>query len=138
MKFMDKLSPDKRSWNMSRIKNRDTKPELRVRSLLHRLGYRFRINRKDLVGCPDIVLPMHNKIIFVHGCFWHRHPKCKYAYHPKSRQEFWADKFQKTVLRDKIVVNSLLQLGWDVYVIWECETKSEEHLENRIKRIFAG
>lgn len=133
---MDKISPEKRSWNMSRIKNKDTKPEILVRSLLHKLGYRFRINRKDLIGCPDIVLPRYNKIIFVHGCFWHRHKGCKYAYSPKSRQDFWITKFEKNIKRDQEVFNSLVELGWDVHVIWECETKSESYLETRIKDIF--
>jgi len=133
---MDKLSPEKRTWNMSRIKNKDTRPELRVRSLLHKFGYRFRLNRKDLIGCPDIVLPKHNKIIFVHGCFWHRHKGCKYAYNPKSRQEFWENKFDKNINRDHGVSNSLIELGWDVHVIWECQTKSEYDLETRIKGIF--
>lgn len=133
---MDKLSSAKRSWNMSRIKNKDTIPELRVRSLLHKLGYRFRVNRKDLFGNPDIVLPKYKKIIFVHGCFWHRHSGCEYAYTPKSRKEFWSKKFEKNIARDKEVLQKLTQQGWDISVIWECETKDQSKLEQRIKSLF--
>ena len=97
----DILSKERRSWNMSRIRGSDTKPELLVRSLLHRMGYRFRLHRKDLPGRPDIVLPKYRTVIFVHGCFWHRHKGCKYAYTPKSRTDFWQNKFQGTVERDK-------------------------------------
>ncbi|MBU1162905.1 MAG: DNA mismatch endonuclease Vsr, partial [Proteobacteria bacterium] len=86
---MDIISKEKRSWNMSRIRGKDTKPEIIVRSMLHRMGYRFRLHRKDLPGKPDIVLPKYKTVIFVHGCFWHRHKGCKYAYTPKSRVKFW-------------------------------------------------
>ena len=133
---MDSLSPDHRSWNMSRIKSRDTKPELTVRSLLHQKGYRFRLHRKDLPGKPDIVLPRFKKIIFVHGCFWHRHEGCRYAYNPKSRVDFWLEKFNKNVERDRQVRAALTQLGWEVHVIWECETKKSEILNKIIDQIF--
>lgn len=135
---MDSLTPEKRSWNMSRIKNRDTKPELIVRSLLHRKGYRFRLHRKDLPGKPDITLPRFKTVIFVHGCFWHRHEGCRYAYNPKSRVDFWQKKFSCNVIRDQEVQNALLELGWKVYVIWECETKKTELLERKIEQIFKG
>lgn len=125
---MDIVSEEQRSWNMSRIKGKNTKPELVVRSLLHRMGYRFRIHRKDLPGKPDIVLPKYNTVIFVNGCFWHRHEGCKYAYMPKSRVEFWEKKFKGTVERDKIKQQQLKDLGWKVVVIWECETKDYETL----------
>ncbi len=117
---------------MSRIKNRDTKPELIVRSFLHRKGYRFRLHRKDLPGKPDIVLPRFKKIIFVHGCFWHRHAGCRYAYNPKSRVEFWEKKFKQNIIRDKNVQEALVQQGWQVYVIWECETKKLDMLDKKI------
>ncbi len=104
---MDSLTDDQRSWNMSRIKGRNTKPELAVRSLLHRKGFRFRLHRKDLPGIPDIVLPRFMTIILVHGCFWHRHSGCRYAYIPKSRAEFWQEKFVKNVNRDEEVRKAL-------------------------------
>jgi len=122
---------------MSRIKNRDTKPELIVRSLLHLKGYRFRLHRKDLPGKPDIVLPRFKKVILVHGCYWHRHKGCKYAYNPKSRVTFWQNKFSQNIKRDKIVQEELLNQGWQVHVIWECEIKKVELLEERIDRIFS-
>lgn len=122
---------------MSRIKNRDTKPELIVRSLLHRKGYRFRLHRKDLPGKPDIVLPRFKKIIFVHGCFWHRHKGCRYSYKPKSRINFWQEKFSQNVKRDQEVHDALLKLGWEVHVIWECETKKSEVLDKIVEKIFS-
>ena len=134
---MDFITPEQRSWNMSRIRNRDTKPELIVRSLLHRKGYRFRLHRKDLPGKPDIVLPRFKKIIFVHGCFWHRHEECRYAYSPKSRVSFWQNKFSQNVKRDKEVKEALSQLGWQVHVIWECETKKAQLMERTINEIFS-
>lgn len=107
---------------MSRIRGKDTTPEVAVRSALHRLGYRFRLHRRDLPGRPDIVLPKHGTVIFVHGCFWHRHARCRYAYTPKSRVEFWQRKFQQNVERDRRVQRELRRLGWKVIVVWECET----------------
>ncbi|MEC7641315.1 MAG: DNA mismatch endonuclease Vsr, partial [Nitrospinota bacterium] len=101
--MVDTISKEKRSWNMSRIRSRDTSPELIVRSLLHRLGYRFRIHRKDLPGKPDIVLAKYKTVIFVHGCFWHQHKDCKYAYLPKTRVNFWKEKLQGNSERDKRV-----------------------------------
>ena len=106
---------------MSRIHSRDTKPEKQLRSLLHRAGYRFRIHVKKLPGKPDIVLPKYKTIIFVHGCFWHRHDGCKYAYNPKSRTNFWEEKFRTTIKRDRKKTNELLSAGWRVIVVWECE-----------------
>ena len=125
---MDRLSKEHRSWNMSRIKGKDTKPELAVRSLLHCMGYRFRLHRKDLPGKPDIVLPKYKTVIFVHGCFWHRHPGCLYAYNPKSRVEFWEKKFARTVERDREVAQSLRKLGWRVLIVWECELREPQRL----------
>jgi len=132
----DNLSVEKRSWNMSRIKSRDTKPEILVRSMLHRLGYRFRLNRKDLPGSPDIVLTKYKMVIFVHGCYWHRHEGCKYTYSPKSRVKFWEEKFRNNVERDRKVIHALEQLGWQVHVIWECQTKDVENLALRIAKLF--
>lgn len=119
--MVDRLTKEKRSWNMSRIRGKNTKPELIVRSMLHRMGYRFRLHREDLPGKPDIVLPKYKTVIFVHGCFWHRHKKCKYAYNPKSRKTFWQKKFNENVKRDRKRQNELKRLGWRVIVIWECQ-----------------
>ena len=132
---MDRLTPEHRSWNMSRIRSSNTKPERMVRSLLHRLGYRFRLNRKDLPGTPDIVLPRHKAVVLVHGCYWHRHPGCRYAYTPKSRVEFWQAKFAANVERDKRVEAELVALGWRVFTVWECEVKSSDGLIERLQQI---
>jgi len=121
---------------MSRIKNRDTKPEFVVRSLIHRMGYRFRLHRKDLPGKPDIVLQKYKTVIFVHGCYWHRHRGCKYAYMPKSREAFWKLKFDKNCKRDAQVQRELRQLGWQVVVIWECEVQDETILTEIIRKVL--
>lgn len=132
----DSLSPEKRSWNMSRIKGKDTKPEMTVRSLLHKMGYRFRLHRKDLPGVPDIVLPKYKTAIFIHGCFWHRHNGCKLAYNPKTRIEFWNKKFRDTVKRDRLNIKKLEDLGWNTEIIWECEVKNIIELGKRIESRF--
>ena len=119
----DKLTPEKRSWNMSRIKGKDTKIEVEVRKYLFSKGYRFRKNDKRYPGKPDIVLPKYHVAIFVHGCFWHRHEGCKDATTPKTRTEFWLEKFYKNVKNDQIKQEKLRELGWKVIVIWECELK---------------
>lgn len=123
-----------RSAMMARIGPKDTTPELTVRRALHRLGYRFRVHRKDLPGTPDIVLPRLRTIFLVHGCFWHRHPGCRFAYTPKSRMEFWRTKFETNVDRDSRVLRDLQERGWTVQVIWECETRDEEGLDHRLRR----
>lgn len=119
----DKLTPEKRSWNMSRIKGKDTKIEVEVRKYLFSKGYRFRKNDKRYPGKPDIVLPKYHVAIFVHGCFWHRHEGCKDVTIPKTRTEFWLEKFDKNVKNDQIKQEKLRELGWKVIVIWECELK---------------
>jgi len=119
----DILSPEKRSWNMSRIRGANTKPEMLVRSMLHRAGFRFRIHDKSLPGKPDIVLKKYKSVIFVNGCFWHRHEGCPDATTPKTRREFWEAKFKRTVDRDKEQRGALEKLGWQVICIWECELK---------------
>ena len=134
----DILTREKRSWNMSRIKGKDTKPELLLRKLLHRRGFRFRLHDKKLPGKPDIVLPRYRTVIFVNGCFWHRHPGCRYSYTPKSRQEFWLSKFEATVKRDKEKEEKLKTDGWNVIVVWECELKKNpdkmaDRISSRIK-----
>jgi len=129
---MDSLSPAHRSWNMSRIKSRNTSPELNVRSLLHGMGYRFRLHRKDLPGKPDIVLPKYRTVIFVHGCYWHRHPGCKFATTPKSNVIFWENKFRDNITRDQKNTECLKKEGWIVKVVWECQTKSAKTLIDHI------
>lgn len=132
----DIFTPEKRSDVMRKIKNKNTKPELAVRSLSHRLGFRFRLHRNDLPGKPDMVFPKYQLCLFVHGCFWHQHPGCKYAYQPKSRPEFWSSKLCKNVLRDMKVQQELITRGWKVGVIWECETKNPDLLEQRLIAIL--
>jgi DNA mismatch endonuclease (patch repair protein) len=117
---------------MSKIKNRNTKPELAVRSLLHRMGYRFRLHRADLPGKPDIVLSRYKTAIFVHGCFWHRHKDCRFAYTPKSRVDFWLKKLESNVTRDIQVKSDLELLGWRVITVWECELRLPEQLAARL------
>lgn len=119
---------------MSRVRGKDTSPELTVRRLVHALGYRFRLHRRDLPGSPDLVFPSRRKVIFVHGCFWHRHPDpgCKLARMPKSRQEFWEPKLEGNRARDLRNEAALRGLGWDVLTIWECELRDRASLENKV------
>lgn len=136
----DRISPEHRSWNMSRIKGKDTKIEVQVRSWLFSRGFRFRKNDKRYPGKPDIVLPKYNTVIFINGCFWHRHEGCKYATTPKTRTDFWLEKFERNVANDRLHVQQLEELGWTVITLWECELKSITFentmlaLENRITR----
>ncbi|MCE6980376.1 DNA mismatch endonuclease Vsr [Pseudomonas frederiksbergensis] len=133
---MDILTPIQRSNCMQRIKSKNTKPELIVRSMCHRLGYRFRLGRKDLPGTPDLVFPRLKLCLFVHGCFWHRHEGCKYAYSPKTRVDFWESKFARNVIRDNKVMNALKASGWNTGVVWECETKNAAFLEKKLIEIL--
>ena len=121
----DIVNAARRSEIMSRIKGRNTKPELIVRRIAHGLGFRFRLHRGDLPGSPDMVFPRYRTVVFVHGCFWHRHHGCRYAYRPKSRIQFWTKKFEENVARDTRNEMALRDLGWRVLVIWECETKDK-------------
>ena len=141
---MDKISKEHRSWNMSRIKGRDTKPELIVRSILHRMGYRFRLNGKVskklhpkgvLPGKPDIVLIKYKTAIFVHGCFWHRHKGCKNATIPKTRTDWWMNKLNSNIERDRNNIIKLQEIGWKVIVIFECETESKSN-ELLMKKLY--
>ena len=129
----DRMSKEARSRVMSRIRKTDTKPELRVRSLLHWMGYRFRLHRRDLPGTPDIVLPKHRAVIFVHGCFWHQHPGCKLAKVPKSRLDYWGPKLRRNVERHERAVSELTARGWRTLTIWECETQQHPRLEQRLR-----
>ena len=117
---------EQRSRNMSAIKSKNTKPEIAVRKLLHSMGYRFRLHRKDLPGSPDIVLPKYKTVIFVHGCFWHRHENCKYASTPKTRKEFWEKKFRENINRDNLNQANLSLKGWKIIIIWECQLKGDK------------
>lgn len=119
----DIFAPDKRSAIMSRIGSKNTKPELLVRSMLHAMGYRFRLHREDLPGNPDIVLPKYRTAIFVHGCFWHQHPDCRKATVPKNNSGFWKAKLERNVERDSERQRELIKSGWRVLVLWECEIK---------------
>lgn len=123
--MVDTISPEHRSWNMSRIKGKNTKPELIVRSQLHRMGFRFRLHRKDLPGKPDIVLPKYKTVIFVHGCFWHGHKGCKFFVVPKTRTEFWVNKINTNIRNDKKNHRLLKKMGWKVVVCWECQLKKD-------------
>ncbi len=118
---------------MARVKNKDTKPEVTVRSIIHRLGFRFRKNRTDLPGRPDIVLPRYRKVIFVHGCFWHGHTNCKRATRPSSNKTFWGKKLDGNIVRDRKNIRMLRKQGWRVMTIWQCQIKHEKRLLNRIK-----
>lgn len=117
---------------MARIKGKNTKPELTVRRALHSLGYRFRLHRGDLPGRPDIVLPRHKTAIFIHGCFWHRHPGCSKASTPKTRTDFWRAKFETNVDRDRRNIQALRDAGWQVLIAWECETREIKTLSARL------
>jgi DNA mismatch endonuclease, patch repair protein len=119
----DTLTRAGRSERMSRVKGRDTGPEWAVRRLVHGMGYRYRLHRKDFPGCPDLVFPSRRKVIFVHGCFWHRHsdPACKFARLPKSRLEFWIPKLESNRARDVHSQAQLIEMGWRIMIVWECE-----------------
>lgn len=133
---MDHLDPEHRSENMRRVRGNDTRPELTVRRALHALGRRFRLHRRDLPGKPDIVLAKDRLAIFVHGCFWHRHDDCPRASTPSTRKEFWVAKFERTVVRDAEQAAALRAAGWRPEVIWECETRDSERLNERLRRIL--
>lgn len=133
---MDTMTVAERSERMAKIRSKGTKPELWVRQLLHRLGYRFRLHRAGLPGRPDLVFPSRRKIIFVHGCFWHAHEDCKVANRPKSRRSYWDAKFKRNRARDEANQKSLQQDGWRVFVVWECETNSDVSLASRLARFL--
>ncbi|MCE7970199.1 MAG: DNA mismatch endonuclease Vsr [Leptolyngbya sp. PLA2] len=130
----DSLSRADRSALMRRIRSKDTGPERIVRSCIHRLGLRFRLHDSQLPGSPDIVLPRLRTVVFVHGCFWHRHPRCRFAYMPKSHTQFWREKFRSNRLRDRRNQAALGRLGWRVLILWECETRDIVALSDRLRR----
>ena len=133
---MDHLTQERRSWLMSRVGAKDTSPEIRVRKRAHAMGLRYRLHRSDIPGTPDLVFPKYRVIIFVHGCFWHRHPGCKKATLPKSQVRFWQNKFDSNVARDRRAIDDLNALGWRVSIIWECETKNTQALSLQLRGIF--
>lgn len=134
----DPHTPEQRRYNMSRIGGKNTKPELIVRRLLHRMGYRFRLHRRDLLGSPDIVLPKHGVVIFVHGCFWHRHGCKEGQVMPATRTDFWMRKFEQNMARDRRANRKLRALGWRVITVWECQTKpmKRESLAKRLEKFI--
>jgi DNA mismatch endonuclease (patch repair protein) len=132
----DRLSRERRSWNMSRIRGRDTTPEREVRSILHSIGCRFRLHVTSLPGRPDVVLARHRTVVVVHGCYWHRHAKCRYAYTPKSNLAFWTTKFAENVERDRRTAIALRRLGWRVVTVWECELRKPVKLRSRLARLL--
>lgn len=135
---MDKLTKERRSWNMSRVRAKNTKPEVFVRSMLHRMGYRFRIHQRELPGKPDIILPKYHTAIFVHGCFWHGHENCKDFSPPQTRTEWWLNKIYGNRKRDTDNVTQLEKLGWEVIVVWECELtpdKIGDSIESIVNRL---
>jgi len=126
-----------RSKLMARVRGKDTTPEMAVRRAAHALGYRFRLHRRDLPGSPDLVFPRLRKIIFVHGCFWHRHPGCRRSTIPKTRSAFWENKFAQNVSRDRRNVMELQLGGWNCEVIWECETRDADRLRCLLERLLS-
>jgi DNA mismatch endonuclease (patch repair protein) len=134
---MDRITPEHRSWNMSRIRGRDTLPEKRVRSLLHRLGFRFSLRRKGLPGKPDIVLPARRAVVFVHGCFWHQHAGCRNATMPSTRRSFWETKLNGNVARDGRIGEELRSQGWTVMTVWECELSDEDRVARWLTRALS-
>lgn len=135
---MDTLTVAQRSERMSRIRSKDTRPEILVRRALHRLGYRYRLHRRDLPGVPDIVFPSRKKVIFVHGCFWHGHAGCNVANVPKSRRAYWLEKFARNKKRDQENIRKLRRAGWDVFVVWECQIKAIDRIEAKAVKFLSG
>lgn len=134
----DNLTREARSRLMASVKSKDTQPEQQVRRLLWSRGYRYRLHAEDVPGCPDIAFRSRRKVIFVHGCFWHRHTGCNATRTPKTRRRFWKDKFDTNKQRDRTVQDELEKQGWAFLVIWECETKDVAHLTARLTKFMEG
>jgi DNA mismatch endonuclease (patch repair protein) len=130
---MDTLTPAQRSERMSLVRSRNTKPEMVIRRLVHKMGFRYRLHARHLPGNPDLVFPSRGKIIFVHGCFWHRHGTCKFTRWPKSRLDFWKPKLEQNRQRDKLIRRRLSKQGWQVLVVWECQLNKPGALAARIR-----
>jgi DNA mismatch endonuclease (patch repair protein) len=135
---MDSVSPEKRSRNMAQVKGKNTKPEKLVRSLLHGMGYRFRLHSKQLPGKPDVVLPKYKAVIFVHGCFWHGHEGCRRATIPATRPEFWEQKISGNKERDRRNIAAIEKLGYRCFIVWQCELKDVELLKQRLCDFLGG
>jgi DNA mismatch endonuclease, patch repair protein len=133
---MDKLSSERRSANMARIRSNDTSPEIALRKLIHGIGYRFRLHRKDLSGKPDLVFPSRRKVIFVHGCFWHQHSGCREGRVPASRREYWEPKLKKNQVRDAENQKLLEDDGWSVLTVWECSLRKHKPLMKSLRRFL--
>jgi DNA mismatch endonuclease (patch repair protein) len=132
----DVFSKSERSRIMANVHSKNTSPELIVRSMLHRLGYRFRLTSNKLLGKPDIVLSRFHKLIFVHGCFWHQHKSCKASERPTSNSEYWNNKLGRNILRDKKNIAYLRKSGWDVLIIWECQVRNKTSLINKLEKFM--
>lgn len=135
---MDNISPERRSSNMGRIRSKDTRPEIALRRLIHGLGYRFRLHRRDLPGRPDVVFPLHRKIIFLHGCFWHQHPGCREGRVPGSRRDYWVAKLEGNQVRDEANRALLEQQGWEILVVWECELKNAAAVTRTVSKFLGS
>jgi DNA mismatch endonuclease (patch repair protein) len=136
--MVDRIGPERRSENMRRIRSADTRPELEVRRLIHGMGYRFRLHDKSLPGTPDLIFASRKAIIFVHGCFWHRHLGCRHASVPSTRTQFWLDKFAENESRDRNAVASLVNAGWRVETVWQCELKDRDNLARKLRALLDG
>ncbi|SDI55501.1 MULTISPECIES: very short patch repair endonuclease [Bradyrhizobium] len=134
----DRLTPDRRSALMAKVRSQHTGPERAVRAISHRLGYRFRLHKKELPGTPDLVFPRLRSVILVHGCFWHRHSNCRKASMPKTRIEFWKAKFERNVSRDIAVRLALKKQGWRVLTVWECQLKKPTLVEKRVQKFLSA
>ncbi len=133
----DVFSTEKRSWIMSQVRGQDTTPEIKVRSMIHRLGYRFRLHRKDLPGNPDLVFPSRKKIIFVHGCFWHGHNCSRGGRIPKANTDYWSNKLRRNIERDRRSQEALRSLGWEILIIWECDLKNPNKVISSVNRYLS-
>ena len=132
----DIFTPEKRSWIMGRVKGKDTKPELLVRSIVHQMGFRFRLHRRDLPGAPDLVLPKHRKVIFVHGCFWHGHKGCRRSTRPTSNKAFWRKKLDSNIKRDRSNIRNLKKNGWKPLIVWGCEVQNMGKLFRKLSKFL--
>ncbi|WP_080311441.1 very short patch repair endonuclease [Burkholderia pseudomallei] len=127
-----------RSENMRRIRSKDTQPEMAVRRLVHAMGYRYRLHRKDIPGKPDLVFPSRRKVIFIHGCFWHQHSGCREGRPPRSNTDYWLPKLRRNQERDRVALEQLAVSGWETLIIWECETKDSSAVATKIRRFLQG